>query len=135
MTELGSREVTVHEIDVPNQYRIVQSCVDYVGFAAANQCATAVRAAELFCLSQARRNRRRSESINGTRQRIQDAQLEPFPPLTSEVFVGHPEREACDALGLALAADNRRRLFCIAVRGDGPTFYALMMVLHVERPS
>src|SRR5580704_694181 len=117
MTELGSREVAVHEIDVPNQYRIVQSCVDYVGFAAANQCATAVRAAELFCLSQARRNRWRSEGTDGTRQRIQDAQLEPFPPLRSEVFVGYPAREVCHALGLALAADDRRRL--IAVLGDG----------------
>jgi class 3 adenylate cyclase len=41
--------------------------LDDIGFAAANQCATTIRATELFCLSQARRNRC-CDGINGARQ-------------------------------------------------------------------
>src|SRR4029077_9886087 len=112
MTELGTGEETVHEIDVANQCRIVRSRVDDVGCAAADECATTIQAAELFCLSQARRSRWCSDGNNGAGQRIQDAHLKPFPPLGSEALVCHPAREFRHALGLALAADDRLRFFC-----------------------
>ena len=40
--------ITVHKVDVANQCGIVQSCVEDIGFAAADQRTAAVRAAELF---------------------------------------------------------------------------------------
>src|ERR1700746_2801040 len=142
MTELGSGEVTVHEVDVANQCRIVQSSVDDVGFTATNECATIVRAAELSCLSQARHSWWCPEGINGARQRIQDADLEPFPSLRSEVFVGHRAREFRHALSLALAADDRLRFSCTAGLGGGLISNArrdclqesLKMVPHVVSP-
>ena len=44
------------------------------------------------------------------RQRIEHAHFEAFPPLGSEVLVGHPGGELRDTLSLAVASDDRLRL-------------------------
>src|ERR1700730_1686258 len=111
MAEIAAGEITVHEIDVANQCRVVRSGVYDISLAAADQRATPVRAAELLGLRQTRRNRRDSDGMNGAGQGIQDADLEPFPALGSEVLIRRPRGEFCDAFGLALPADNGLWLF------------------------
>src|SRR5580704_6180735 len=107
MTELRCGQVAVHEVDVANQRRIVESRVDNVGRAAANQCAIAVRTAERLRLSKASGDRWGFERADGAGQRVKDAHLEPFAPLGREVFERRPEGELRQAFGLALAADDR----------------------------
>src|SRR4029077_6947804 len=102
MAEIASGEITVHEIDVANQCRVVRSCVYDISLAAADQRATPVRPTEFLGLRQTRRNRRCSDGMDGACKGIQDADLEPSPPLRSEVLIRRPKREFRDALGLAL---------------------------------
>ena len=64
-------QITVHVLDIPHDCCVVLSCVDDVGLSAADQSATAVRAAKLFGLLQAGHDRRRPEGIDGARQRIE----------------------------------------------------------------
>ena len=103
-------KITVHEIDVPHDRRVVLSCIDDVDFPAANQRASSARTAELFCLFQARDNRGLSKCGNGVRQRIKHAYFEALPTLRSEVLIRRPSREFCDSLRLAGASDDRLRL-------------------------
>src|SRR6202041_2684032 len=91
---------------------VVLSCVDHVGLSAADQSATAVRAAKLFGLFQARRDRRRPEGIDGARQRIEHTYLEPFPALGSKILIARPEGELRNTLSLTHARDDRRRVLC-----------------------
>src|SRR3984957_6888408 len=130
MAELGSSEITVHKVEGANQCGIVRSCGHDVGLADAEQRTAPVRPAELLGLSQARRDRRRSDRIDGARKGIQDADLEPFPPLGSEVVVRHPRGEFRDPFGLALAADDRRWLFCTMALAGGLTFRLLSQRNH-----
>src|SRR6202166_401794 len=127
MAEIVSGEITVHEIDVATQCRVVRSCVYDISLAAADQRATPVRATELLGLRQTRRNRRCSDGINGACQGIQDADLEPFPPLRSEILIRRPRGEFRDAFGLALPADNGLRLFGKASRASGLPYHARLL--------
>src|SRR5580704_6722355 len=101
MTELRCGQVAVHEVDVANQRRIVESRVDNVGRAAANQCAIAVWAAKGLRLSKARGDRWGFQGANGAGQRVKDAHLEPFAPLGREVLVRRPGGELRQAFSLA----------------------------------
>lgn len=60
--------ITVHEVDVSNERRIVLSCIDDIGFRVADQGASSVRTAELFFQFQTRHERRRSEGGDGARR-------------------------------------------------------------------
>src|SRR5580700_6055190 len=113
-------KITVHEVDVSDERRVVLSCVDDVGFPAADQSASSVRTAELFCLFQTRDGRGRAEGVDGARQRIEHAHFEALPPLGSQVLVSHPEGEVRDTLRLAVSSDDRLRLLCrVALRLAG----------------
>src|SRR5580693_6365307 len=100
MAQPAAPEIAVHEIDIPDERRVVERRVDGIGAATADQRTTAAGTTELLSLCAARLDRWRAEGIDSARHGIEDADLESLAPLDSKILVLRPQREPCDAIGL-----------------------------------
>ena len=107
VAQFSPGEIAVHEVEVPDQRRVVGCRINDVGLSAADQRAARTGTAKRLRLGQVCLDGRRSEGADRACQGIEDVRLQALPPLGREVLVPRARRKSRDALSLARPSNDR----------------------------